>query len=183
MHSDFVRMVELGGEVVVTNGGHQMVSPFVVEMTGSELPCDVTLIGEIRGGLAVCVSLELRSTTGMITNDLMRELSIPRLLDEAVNFMVGPGTREELETGRRTPERRTAITADLRSRKHRITSDLLTEVAEIYTNAKSWPTKEVAEQMHVSRSTAATWVGLARKHDPPLLSPARTTDTSSKETS
>jgi hypothetical protein len=56
--------------------------------------------------------------------------------------------------------------------KHKITTALLTEVAEIYKAAPEWPTKAAADHMNVSRSTAATWVGLARKHTPPLLPPA-----------
>jgi hypothetical protein len=175
MEMNFKEMVDLGADPVPTNGGYETLSPFVVLFTGTELPCEVDLIGEIRDGVAVCTSLRLREVPGRpITADTLRDISVPRLLALASNWATPAQTPEELAAGKRTPEQKEKVIEALRSRKHRITTSLLAEVAEIYKKAgDDWPTKAVAEQKSVSRSTAATWVGLARKEG--LIPPVKKT--------
>lgn len=61
---------------------------------------------------------------------------------------------------------RSALEVSTSSRKDRVTPEVLAEVAEVYRTA--WkagrnPTKTVAEHFHKSHSTAARWVGQARK--------------------
>ncbi len=140
-----------------------MLSPFVVLFSGEDVPGQVELIGEIRDGVAECSSLLLRrSEDGRpVTADSLRAVQLPTLMRLA-SILATRIDEEDRESG--IPlEKQDAIAASLRRRKHRITTALLTEVAEIYKNASGWPTKAVADQKHVSRSTAATWVGLARK--------------------
>ena len=62
----------------------------------------------------------------------------------------------------------------LARRVNRITDSHLKDVARVYTEA--WnegrpPTQAVADEFRASHSTAARWVGLARKSSPPLLGP------------
>ena len=59
-----------------------------------------------------------------------------------------------------------AASALITRRRNRVTDSLLVEVAEVY--RKAWqagdgPTRAVAEHFHTSHSSAARWVGLARK--------------------
>lgn len=171
------RCVELGSQIVEANGGHHVLSPYVVEFRG-DLPCDVDLIGEIQGGLAVCTSVLFRQAEGKdpISAETIRALPFAEL-ERHASVMAAGNDDEDRELGKRTFEKQAAIAAAVRHRKHRITTALLTEVADIYKNATDWPTKAVADQKGVSRSTAATWVGLARKHKPPLLPPAEASPT------
>lgn len=155
------------GSWVEANDGLMVMSPFVVQFkpTEGDLPCEVELTGEIRDGQAVCVSLVLTSTGEPISD--LRSLSLPTLLRLASVL----ATREDNEDRANraagvdvwAPEKQDRIARSLRGRKHRITTGLLTEVAEIYSNADGWPTKAVADHFGTARSTAATWVGLARK--------------------
>ena len=157
--------------MVEANGGFKVLSPALVEFRGDELPCEVDLLIEVRNGSVVCKSVILRESTDPITADTLRAVPLATLAARASVWATSIDD-EDLAMGRRPLEKQDRIAATLRSRKHRITTALLTEVAEIYKAAPEWPTKAVADQMNVSRSTAATWVGLARKHTPPLLPPA-----------
>jgi|SRR5665647_1061483 len=61
---------------------------------------------------------------------------------------------------------RVAATVPVTRRRDRVTDDLLREVADVY--RKAWaagdpPTQAVASHFYKSHSTAARWVGLARK--------------------
>jgi hypothetical protein len=153
------------GSWVEANDGLLVMSPFVVQFTGAELLCDVELTGEIRDGLAICISLVLTSTGEPITD--LRGLSLPTLLRLASVL----ATREDDEDRANraagvdvwAPAKQDRTARSLRGRKHRITTGLLTEVARIYSDADGWPTKAVADHFGTARSTAATWVGLARK--------------------
>ncbi len=176
MHLSFDRCVELGSEIVVANDGLKVLSPFAVLFSGEDLPCDVDLVGEIQDGLAVCSSLLLKRKEGgdAISAETLRAISVPRLVSLASVFATSID-QEDLDLGKRTFEKQDRIAASLRRRKHRITTELLTEVAEIYLKAEAsgeWPVQAIHQQKNVSVSTAATWVGLARKHNPPLIPPA-----------
>ena len=117
-----------------------------------------------------------------ISAGVLRSLSM-ELLTEFVLACFVTYDEEELRTGKRTFEKRKQIASKLRPKK-RITTALLTEVAEMYKKAEAageWPIVAVKERMGVSRSTAAAYVGMARSHEPPLLPPARARRSSKKE--
>ena len=169
------RMIEMNAQVVEAAGGYRVLSPFVVELSGQDLPCNVELVGEIRDGAFICTSLTLTEATEPITTEVLRSLSMKRL----ETFALALATQyddEELADRRRTFEKRNQIASTLRRPKNRITTALLTEVAEIYEAAEAageWPIVAIMDRKGVSRSTATTWVGLARSHEPALLPPVK----------
>ncbi|MEU1497032.1 hypothetical protein [Streptomyces sp. NPDC005732] len=99
-----------------------------------------------------------------------------RAQSTVVQFLQMPEIRKALvEAGIPMPEAETAASQPAEAgvqKRRRITVDHLSEVARIYREAQ-WrddpPTRAVQEYFGVSHSTAAKWVGAARKND--LLPP------------
>lgn len=165
-------MIEMNAHVVDTEG-YRVLSPFAFEMSGTDLRCIVELVGEIRDGRWVCTSLTLSEADEPITTDVLRSISMKDLETFALSQAVGLDD-EERSTRRRTFEKRGQIASALRRPKNRITTALLTEVAEVYKSAEAagdWPIVAIKDRWGVSRSTAASWAGMARSHTPPLLPP------------
>lgn len=111
---------------------------------------------------------------GSITTSDLSALPISRWVDElsramartAVPGAVAPGDPPLLmPAAMASPETRHAADDKLRrSRRRQVTPELLQEVADVYNaDASGAPTKAVAEHFWKSHSTAARWVGLARK--------------------
>lgn len=172
-------MTNLGAGVVPTADRESFVPrQFAAETELGEV--GVTLEMEIAVNerlQATCTALRVQAGEGgQVTGDLLRQVPLARLLREAVataasmfkfqRRLPGGGARFELFPGG-------DAAADIYERAKAprrglpLTDDELREVADIYREAVARgdrsPTRAVGEAKHAARSTAARWVGKARK--------------------
>ncbi len=130
----------------------------------------VVLTGVISSPIEVDSALdELRARRPL---DWWKRLALMRIAYDAFDHILEqtepPLAEEELEarTAFLANNIRAALETPLAKRRNRITQSHLAEVARIYRAAVEVgtpPTRAVEEKMHVSHSTAARWVGQARK--------------------
>jgi hypothetical protein len=148
--------------------GLHVLDPFVVQMTFEDPPATVEFIGGVDDGEIVCTGLALLKMDGgpSVTGDWLRRFSFREIWRTAIQM----ATWRSVEDGSKQPIAGSgfdiqdwAVQSLAPRRKHRITPELLERVAQVYMAASGWPTKAVAEEFQISRSTAATWVGQARK--------------------
>jgi hypothetical protein len=138
----------------------------------------IVLTGVISSPIEVDDALaELRARRPL---DWWKRLALMQIAYDAFDHLLErqypPLDEEELEerTAFLANNLRAAIEAPLAKRYNRITQSHLAEVARIYraaVEAGKPPTQTVAEQLQASHSTAARWVGQARKAGE--LGPAR----------
>lgn len=170
-------MSRSGPWVEVEPGLHVM-NPFVVQMTFKGFEGIVEFTGVVEDGNVACSELRfIRANNGpSISAEWFRLFSFKELWRTATLM----ASYRSVAGGGRVPVAGSdfeiqdqAAAALVPRRKHRITKELLASVAEIYkeNEESGWPTKAVAEKFNISRSTAATWVGLARKPAYGLLEP------------
>jgi hypothetical protein len=158
---------------------------FIAEMQGLRLEIEVLDSGQGR-----VIALEVRAPdAGRIASDDLRRLPISRLTRQAV-----AGAAQHVKAGKVAP--RTLLAAMINKSRPQaeadaafyrqftdharsprqgspLTDENLRQVADIYRAADKRgdpPTQKVADVMHVARSTAARWVGKARKQG--FLGPA-----------
>lgn len=156
--------------------GLRVQNPFVVQFSGDadeQMPGVIEVVGAVDDGSVVCTELRLMQIEGgpPVEADWLRAFSFPWFMDLARTFASTKVDSAGAWSMPADPATQQAAMAALRPRKHhRLTPEFLAKVADSYkANESGWPTKAVAEEMSVSRSTAATWVGLCRSDEYGLL--------------
>lgn len=132
---------------------------------------------EVRGA-GIDLTKSLGALQGAVPARLWRQIAIREITEFLTSFDEAQGWPEEYFTPTRTDEwtqtiheylaerQQTRSSSDPVKRRNRITEEHLKQVSESYLTADALglpPTKAVAQDFNTSHSTAAKWVGAARR--------------------